>query len=99
MGVGSKCLREVLKETDCKAPGYEHCKSMTSIGYGFAVNILISFITFAEPAYWAGIFLIRLEMSYPLTPDEEDESNETDESKALLSKGKQGFGLVRFVRL
>merc|ERR1712093_695585 len=89
---GNTCLRDVIKETDCKAPGHEHCEGLSSLGYAFAANILISFITFAEPAYWAGIYLIRLEMSYPLTPDEEDESNETDESKALLSKGKTANG-------
>lgn len=87
--VGDKCLRDVLKETECKAPGHEHCEHMTSIGYAFAANILISFITFAEPAYWAGIYLIRLEMSYPLTPDEPDEGDECDKddpSQPLVSK-------------
>jgi hypothetical protein len=84
--VGDNCLRAEIQATKtCNAPGKEHCEALDSIGYAFAINIMISFLTFAEPAYWTGIYLIRLEMSYPLTPDEKDEDKAAkDEAEPLL---------------
>jgi len=59
--VGSRCTKAQIAATDCTAQGAEHCAEIEGMNIGFAVNILISFLTFSEPAWWATLLFIRLE--------------------------------------
>jgi hypothetical protein len=82
----NECKRDELLKTSCKAPGREHCDELGQMDLVFAANMFISFLTFAEPTFWALLLLIRMEMTFPITPDEDDmESEEPDEKKSLLA--------------
>lgn len=58
----NSCKRDQIKHTPCKAPGVEHCAHLDSLNYAFIFNILVSFFTFGEPAYWCLIYHARLEI-------------------------------------
>jgi len=55
------CTRNEIGKTKCGAPGKEHCAHMDSMDAVFIFNMLVSFLTFSEPAYWGMIFHTRLE--------------------------------------
>jgi len=55
------CTRKEVEHTKCRAPGKEHCAHMDSMDAVFIFNMLVSFFTFSEPAYWGMIFHARLE--------------------------------------
>lgn len=78
------CLREDIEKTSCLAPGREHCDDLDRMNYIFVANMLISFLTFAEPTFWAILLLIRMEMTFPITPDEDDMETDEEETKNLL---------------
>jgi len=81
------CTRAQMKGTTCKAPGKEHCDALNHMNWVFAINMLISFLTFSEPAFWALLLLLRMEMTFPITPDEDDkEEEETEEAKPLVGE-------------
>lgn len=90
----NECLREEILETGCKAPGRQHCDSLEKMNYVFAVNMLISFLTFSEPTFWALLLLIRMEMTFPITPDEDDTAE--DEKPLIEAKdpsSEEGSGV------
>lgn len=88
----NECLREQILKTGCKAPGRQHCDSLDSMNYVFAVNMLVSFLTFSEPTFWALLLLIRMEMTFPITPDEDDTAE--DEKPLIDDKGSaEGSGV------
>jgi hypothetical protein len=68
----NQCNRDQIMATKCKAPGHEHCDELDKMNYVFIANMLISFLTFAEPTFWSMLLLIRMEMTFPITPDEDD---------------------------
>lgn len=80
----NECLRDEILKTGCKAPGREHCDSLDKMNYVFAINMLISFLTFSEPTFWALLLLIRMEMTFPITPDEDDTAE--DEKPLIEAK-------------
>lgn len=86
----NECLREEILKTGCKAPGRQHCDSLDSMNYVFGVNMLVSFLTFSEPTFWALLLLIRMEMTFPITPDEDDTAE--DEKPLIDSKGSSAEG-------
>jgi len=77
----NSCLRDEILKTDCKAPGREHCDDLDKMNYIFVSNMLISFLTFAEPTFWSMMLLIRMEMTFPITPDEDDQEEEEGTEK------------------
>jgi len=87
----NECIRDQILKTKCQAPGREHCLSLDSMNYVFAVNMLISFLTFSEPTFWALLLLIRMEMTFPITPDEDD-TGEEEEKPLLEAKDSSAEG-------
>lgn len=59
--VNNSCTRAQIQATSCQAVGKEHCDEIDGMNIGFGINLLISFLTFSEPAWWALLLLIRLE--------------------------------------
>lgn len=89
----NSCTREEILKTSCMAPGRQHCDALDDMNWMFIANMFISFITFAEPTFWAILLLIRMEMTFPITPDEDDadsacwpssSSAEADENLPLI---------------
>lgn len=85
----NQCKRDEILKTECEAPGREHCDDLDHMNYLFAANMCISFLTFSEPTFWAILLLIRMEMTFPITPDEWDADDSTEqgtpEEKAALT--------------
>jgi len=80
------CLKDQMKGTTCKAPGKEHCDNLNHMNWVFAFNMLISFLTFSEPAFWGILLLLRMEMTFPITPDEDDkEEDDKEEAQPLVA--------------
>merc|ERR1712139_630380 len=88
------CLRDQMKGTICNAPGKEHCENLNHMNWVFAFNMLISFLTFSEPAFWGILLLFRMEMTFPITPDEDDKEDEKEEAQPLVADQEklQGAG-------
>lgn len=88
------CLRSQMLGTACKAPGKEHCENLNHMNWVFAFNMLISFLTFSEPAFWGILLLLRMEMTFPITPDEDDKEDEKEEAQPLVADQEklQGAG-------
>lgn len=87
----NSCLRDQIATTDCKAPGKEHCAQLDQMNFVFVANMLISFMTFSEPTFWALLLLIRMEMTFPITPDEDDTEEESKDPEAdALLENKAG---------
>jgi len=86
----NECLRADILKTNCRAPGREHCDSLDTMNYVFFANMFISFLTFSEPTFWALLLLIRMEMTFPITPDEDDTGTAEDE-KPLMDSGSSSF--------
>lgn len=84
----NECKNDEIAATECKAPGKEHCDQLNQMNYVFAANMFISFLTFAQPAFWAILLLIRMEMTFPITPDEDDMEEDAN------SKGGEGDPLL-----
>lgn len=80
------CNRDEISATSCEAPGREHCDELDNISMMFMANMIISFLTFSEPTFWAVLLLIRMEMTFPITPDEDDTTAPTEEEEALLNE-------------
>lgn len=83
----NNCLREEIERTNCLAPGREHCDELDKMNYIFVANMLISFLTFAEPTFWAILLLVRMEMTFPITPDEDDMEPSEENQKLLENQG------------
>lgn len=80
------CTRDQMKGTICNAPGSEHCANLNHMNWVFAINMLISFLTFSEPAFWGILLLLRMEMTFPITPDEDDKEEEDNaEAQPLVA--------------
>jgi len=80
------CTRDQMQGTICNAPGKEHCANLNHMNWVFAFNMLISFLTFSEPAFWGILLLLRMEMTFPITPDEDDkEEDENAEAQPLVA--------------
>lgn len=85
----NQCMREEIERTNCLAPGREHCDELDKMNYIFVANMLISFLTFAEPTFWAILLLVRMEMTFPITPDEDDMET-SEENQKLLENQSAG---------
>lgn len=86
----NECMRDEILKTKCKAPGREHCDQLDTMNYVFFANMLISFLTFSEPTFWTLLLIIRMEMTFPITPDEDDAAAAEDQ-KPLLDTSSASY--------
>eukprot|EP00658_Telonema_sp_P-2_P015854 TRINITY_DN16129_c0_g1_i3.p1 TRINITY_DN16129_c0_g1~~TRINITY_DN16129_c0_g1_i3.p1 ORF type:complete len:151 (+),score=40.32 TRINITY_DN16129_c0_g1_i3:307-759(+) len=86
------CEQDELDKTNCKAPPHEHCSEVSTMEAFFWVNALINFFTYAEPAWFALLLLLRMEKDLDRinNSDIDDEEESPNPGFPLIFKCQEG---------